>query len=176
MKFQWNINTAVIKCQDYAGWYASLSLYWNGEDRMAASFYKESMGIRHGESAFSEIWWNPGIFFFCCATCRFDHDVSNASRDSILQNKFVSSFLQRVSFRRRNTWRIVKSTFVVFRVWTRKWFNNSFHQLQNTFFFSNKIILFLSLSWNFLNFHKGRVRFFFFLENEVKRNEVSYRS
>lgn len=64
MKFQWNINTAVIKCQDYAGWYASLSLCWNGEDRMAASFYKESMGIRHGESAFSEIWWNPGIFFF----------------------------------------------------------------------------------------------------------------
>lgn len=65
MKFQWNINTAFIKCQDYAGWCAScVRLCWNGDDRMAASFYKESMGIRHGESAFSEIWWNPGFFSF----------------------------------------------------------------------------------------------------------------
>lgn len=91
MKFQWNINTAFIKCQDYAGWCAScVSLCWNGDDRMAASFYKESMGIRHGESAFSEIWWNPGFFLsfsFCCADSITD--VSNASRDSLIQNKFV---------------------------------------------------------------------------------------
>lgn len=136
MKFQWNINTAVIKCQDYAGWYASLSLCWNGEDRMAASFYKESMGIRHGESAFSEIWWNPGIFFFFVVRLADSITMYRMLREiRFFKTKFVSSFLQRVSFRRRNTWRIVKSTFVVFRVWTRKWFNNTFHQLQNTFFF-----------------------------------------
>lgn len=91
MKFQWNINTAFIKCQDYAGWCAScVRLCWNGDDRMAASFYKESMGIRHGESAFSEIWWNPG-FFLSFSFCFADSitDVSNASRDSLIQNKFV---------------------------------------------------------------------------------------
>lgn len=146
MKFQWNINTAVIKCQDYAGWYASLSLCWNGEDRMAASFYKESMGIRHGESAFSEIWWNPGIFFFFVVRLADSITMYRMLREiRFFKTKFVSSFLQRVSFRRRNTWRIVKSTFVVFRVWTRKWFNNTFHQLQNTFFF--RIKLFYSYLW-----------------------------
>lgn len=185
MKFQWNINTAVIKCQDYAGWYAGLSLCWNGKDRMAASFYKESMGIRHGESAFSEIWWNPGFFFssssfFCCATCRFDHDASNASRDSILQNKFALS-LRVVSFSGEEIFelKLLKNRLWFFEHKMIQWYFSPV--IKHFFFFLNEIILFSELKFS-KNFYRRSVGFFFFffLENRdkkkrgIERNIISF--